>query len=250
MPPNSPDHPTAVALYGVRDHLAADPLTTLERLARIGFRHAEPFGITERLDSLKTARQATGFTFATAHSGLIGHDVGPVFDAANELGVSTVIDPFTEPDLWRDPANVDGIAEALNVMVSDATSRGLRLAYHNHWWEVKNRIGDRTALEYFADRLDPAIVLQVDTYWAAVGGEAPEALLKRLGDRVVALHIKDGDFSLDGTGQTPAGDGRVDIPPVLAAAPEAQRIIEFDSFDGDVFQAIADSLTYLRRVDR
>jgi len=250
MPPNSPDHTTAVALYGVRDHLADDAIRTLERLSLLGFSHAEPFGITERLDSLKDARQATGFTFATAHSRLIDEDTDAVFDAANELGVSTVIDPFTEPRLWERAEDIDGIAEALNALVPDATSRGLRLAYHNHWWETKNRIGDRTALEYFADRLDPAIVLQVDTYWAAVGGEAPEELLQRLGDRVVALHIKDGDFSLDGTGQTPAGRGRVDIPPVLAAASGAQRIIEFDSFDGDVFQAIADSLSYLRKVDR
>lgn len=244
-----PRPPHAVALYGVRDPLTENAGATLARLAQLGFDHAEPFDIVNRRTALTSAQEATGFTFLTAHSRLIGADVEAVFGAALELGVTTIIDPFTEPEKWNNADDVNDIADAFNTLVPRATELGLRLAYHNHWWEPKSRIGDRTAFEYFVDRLDPAVGIQVDTYWAAAGGEDPAGLLRRLGERVAALHIKDGDLSLDGTGQTPAGQGRVDVAAVLTAAPWAQRIIEFDSFDGDIFAAIADSLDYLKETD-
>ncbi len=69
----------------------------------------------------------------------------------------------------------------------------MRVGYHNHWWEVERDFDGRHGLEVLADHLAPEVVLEVDTYWATVGGADVPALLGRLGDRVVALHIKDGD---------------------------------------------------------
>ena len=60
----------------------------------------------------------------------------------------------------------------------------------------------RHALEVFADQLDPDVMLEVDTYWAYAGGADVPALLGRLGDRVVALHVKDGDGTLNTKAQT------------------------------------------------
>ena len=71
-----------------------------------------------------------------------------------------------------------------------------------------------------ADRLAPEVVLQVDTYWAYAGGADVPALLTRLGDRVVALHIKDGDGSLDPTKQVPVGSGVLPVWDIIAAAPK------------------------------
>lgn len=244
-----PRLPHTVALYSVREHLTATPEATLTDLARLGFTHAEPFDIVNRRNALASARSATGFHFPTAHSQLIGEDAEAVFTAARELGVDTVIAPFTEPAQWNAPEAIGAIADALNALVPTAEQYDLRIGYHNHWWELTSRIGDRTGLEYLIDRLDPAVAIQVDTYWCAAGGEDPAELLRRLGDRVIALHIKDGDLSLDGTGQTPAGRGRVDIASILAAAPHAQRIIEFDSYDGDVITAIGTSLAHLTETD-
>ena len=73
-----------------------------------------------------------------------------------------------------------------------ARGPGLRLGYHNHDFELSSIVGGRPALEVLADALDPAVILEVDTYWAAVGGQDVPALLRRLGDRVRYLHVKDG----------------------------------------------------------
>ena len=70
-------------------------------------------------------------------------------------------------------------------------------------------------------------------------------LLERLGSRVALLHVKDGPIESDPSTQLPAGQGAVDLPAVLAAAPHATRIVEFDAYRGDIFDGIAESLAYL-----
>ena len=91
----------------------------------------------------------------------------------------------------------------------------------------------------------PDVVLEVDTYWAYAGGADVPALLGRLGDRVVALHVKDGDGTLDTFGQVAVGSGSLPIWDIIAAAPDALRVVELDDSAGDVFDALRDSRTYL-----
>ncbi|MCY1243216.1 hypothetical protein D9M72_562210 [compost metagenome] len=91
------------------------------------------------------------------------------------------------------------------------------------------------------------MVLEVDTYWAAVGGEDPADLLRRLGDRVAAIHVKDGPVSKDTKAQLPAGQGKIDLASVLGAVPALEvAVVEFDDYTGDVFDGIAASLKYLK----
>jgi sugar phosphate isomerase/epimerase len=101
------------------------------------------------------------------------------------------------------------------------------------------------ALERFVELLDPEVILEVDTYWVEVGGGSAVETLGRLGDRVQFIHVKDGDISRDNTRQVAVGDGRMPVLDILAAAPQAVPVVELDDFDGDVFDALADSFAYL-----
>ena len=238
----------SVQLYSVREAFAADPGDTLAKLASIGFTQVEPFGLAEHAAVLRTALPEHGLTAPTAHAKLIGVDQDEVFAAAVACGVATVIDPFVPDEQWRTEADVTATATALNAAAKRAADHGLTVGYHNHWWELQNKIGDRTAFEVFADRLDPELVLEVDTYWAAAGGADVPALLTTLGARVTALHVKDGDLATDASGQVPAGQGRVPVGDVLAAAPGALRVIEFDAYAGDIFDGLAASHAYVTGV--
>lgn len=240
----------SVQLYSVRDAFAADPADTLRRLAAIGFTQVEPYGVVENVAALRAGLPANGLTAPTAHAALIGADQAAVFAAAAELGIGLVIDPLVKPEQWQDPADIAATAEKLNTAAKLAAEHGVQVGYHNHWWELESRIGGRAAFEVFADQLDPAVALEVDTYWATAGGEDAPALLRRLGDRVRAIHVKDGGLATDASGQLPAGQGRVPIAEVLAAAPDALRVVEFDAYDGDLFEAIAASHAFLTGAGR
>ncbi|MGW3963543.1 sugar phosphate isomerase/epimerase family protein [Amycolatopsis sp. NPDC005003] len=243
----------SVQLYSVRDAFAADPADTLRRLAAIGFTQVEPYGVLENVEALRSGLPANGLTAPTAHAQLLGADQHAVFAAAAELGIGLVIDPFVPPERWQDAADIAATAEGLNAAAKLAAEHGIAVGYHNHWWELESRIDGRSALEVFAGQLDPAVALEVDAYWATAGGEDAPALLRRLGDRVQAVHVKDGGLATDATGQVPAGQGRVPVAEVLAAAPDALRVVEFDAYSGpagDLFEAIAASHAFLTGAGR
>jgi sugar phosphate isomerase/epimerase len=237
----------SVQLYSVRDAFAADPQDTLRRLAEIGFTQVEPYGVVENVEALRSGLPGHGLTAPTAHAKLVGVDQQEVFAAAAACGIGVVIEPAVRAEHWQDAAGVAATAAALNDAAKIAAEHGVRAGYHNHWWELQSRIDGRSALEVLADQLDPEVVLEVDTYWVTAGGEDAPELLRRLGDRVHALHIKDGDLSTDASGQVPAGQGRVPVAEVLAAAPGALRVVEFDRYDGDIFAGLTASFEYLTR---
>jgi sugar phosphate isomerase/epimerase len=235
----------SLQLYTVRAELDRDLDGAVARVAGIGFRQVEPFGLTELGPRLAGPLAEHGLTAPTSHAGLLGADLPAVFEAAAKLGTGTLIDPYVDPKRWQAEGDVRQIATELNEVAAKAQDHGLTIGYHNHHFELESRIDGRHALEVFAEHLDPAVVLEVDTYWAAVGGADVPALLERLGDRVVALHVKDGDGSLDNKAQVAVGAGTMPVPAILAAAPDSLAVVELDDFAGDMFTAVADSYAYL-----
>lgn len=234
----------SVQLYTVREQLDSDLPGTLQRLADIGFTQVEPYGFTD-FAGLGDGLRAAGLTAPTTHGGIVGHDLEAVFTAATKLGIDTVIDPHIDDARWRTRDDVAGIAADLNAAAKVAADHGVAIGYHNHANELETLIDGTTALEVLADRLDDAVQLEVDTYWVIVGGQDPVALLRRLGDRVTALHIKDGPGTRDDADQVALGQGGIPIREIIEAAPAALRVIELDDTRGDLFEAVRDSYDYL-----
>lgn len=241
---------TSLQLYTVREKLDLDPAGTFARVAGIGYRNVELYGFVQRFDAYRAGLADTGMQAPTAHARLVGQDLPQIFAAAVELGAATVFDPFIDDARWRSADEVRSIADDLNAIAEVATTFGLSIGYHNHAFEFENRFDGVSAFEALAADLDPRVQLQLDTYWAAVGGEGDlPGLLARLGDRVTALHIKDGPLTKDDDDQLAVGQGEMDVPAVLAAAPTALRVVELDGYRGDVFDAVEQSLVYLAGVD-
>lgn len=242
----------ALQLYSIRERIVSDGLApSLARAAAAGFDRIELFNILEWAEELRTELPANGLAVPTAHARLLGEDQPTVFAAAASLGVETIIDPYTDPALWTSRDDVLRIADHLNASAAGAREHGLALGYHNHAWEAAP-LGDATALEVLADALDPEVVLEVDAYWAAVGGADVPALLTALGSRVVALHLKDAPLvddalSTDRHDQLPVGDGAIEWTAILDAAPTARLlVVEFDEYRGDIFDGAATSLAGIR----
>jgi sugar phosphate isomerase/epimerase len=254
----------SVQLWSVRDALAADVGATFDRLASIGFRHVEAFGFVDRVDEIAAALARTGISCPTGHASLASAVENPfdlsitrptnaaVFAAANALGMTVVIDPFVAPDRWTTLADITATAELLNAAAVEAAPFGITVGYHNHNQEFHAKIDGRFALETFAELLDPSVVIELDLYWALSGGADVVGLLERLGDRVIALHVKDGSLSpLPTIGelptdQLPAGEGVVPLAAALDAATNAKyAIVEFDHFEGDIWQGLTASRAFL-----
>lgn len=237
----------SVQLYTVREALAKDLPGTLERVASLGYRNVELFDFVEQAARYRELLGAFGLGAPSGHCGLVGPGRDPrrAFEAALEVGVKTVVDPSIDRRRWTTREDVVAVAADLNRVAEVASGYGLAVGYHNHHYEVANRIDGATALEVLSGHLSEEVVLEVDTYWAEVGGAQAAGLLKRLGPRVQLLHIKDGPVTMVDKEQVAVGSGSLDVPAILAAAPEALRVVELDDFEGDVFVALSDSFAYL-----
>lgn len=228
----------SVQLWSVRADFATDPTGTLRRLRAAGFTAVEPFDIFDLAENHAATLSQLGLSVPSAHVPLLERtDLSEVIAAAATLGTHTLIDSGRREG-WDDPAAISDYAQQLNAHAHEAAARGLQVGYHNHWWELGT--SEETALERFAGQLDPAVVLEVDIYWAAVGGADVSALLKRLGTRVALMHVKDGAVMPNppSQSQVPVGSGKVSISEALDAAPHALRVLEFDDYAGDVFHAL------------
>lgn len=237
----------SLQLYTVRGELNRDLHGTITRIAELGYEAVEPFNFVALADELSEALASSGLAAPSGHAPLLRSDQDEIFAAAKRLGISTVIDPHVPADNWQSGEDIAATAHSLNEAARRAAPHGIRVGYHNHAFELEARIGDRSGLEVLAENLDPAVVLEVDTYWAAVGGEDVPSLLGRLGDRVKLLHIKDGPLTKDDKEQTAVGAGRMHVWDCIDAASSLETaVVELDDFNGDIFDAIRDSYTYLK----
>lgn len=236
----------SVQLFSIRDAISENLQDAVDRIAAIGFTEVEPYDFVGRLQEYAEALTRNNLTAPTAHAMMVDENWMPMLAAAQKLGVKTLVHPYIVPERWTNKDDVLVVAKAINEIASAAPDFGLQIAYHNHNWEFANLISGAPALYTFLDSLRDDVVLEVDAYWVEVGGQSAPDVLRKLGERVVAIHVKDGDKNGDYDLQVPAGQGQIPILEVLAAAPHALPIIEFDTYaTGDVFDGIKQSLAFL-----
>jgi sugar phosphate isomerase/epimerase len=100
-------------------------------------------------------------------------------------------------------------AESLNRVGELCRQQGLRLAYHNHYWEIEN---DCHELQYLCAHTDANLVsLCLDVAWVQRGGENPAQVAREFLDRIAYIHIK--DTTIDEWKEL--GKGTVDLQGVL-----------------------------------
>jgi sugar phosphate isomerase/epimerase len=243
--------PLSVQLYSVREQLAEDRDGVLRQLADLGFQAVEPFQPTLDPAGFRKVADDLGLTVSSAHAmGLLEPEPGPVFEAIASLGTDLAIVPAGIPhEDFTTREGVQRAADLLNALAEKATSHGLRLGYHNHWWEFEPVIDGKHGLEVLADLLAPEVFLEIDTYWAAVGGGDVPTVLRDLGPRVEAIHVKDGPAT-KGEPNVAVGQGAIRVGEILEAAPaDAWRIIEFDECATDLFEALGESRTYVAALE-
>lgn len=202
--------PIAVQLYTVRDLAAKDFAGTLKQVAHIGYKSVELAGY----GNLKTAAEAkraiddAGVNVVGMHAPLerLEKEIEKVLDENDTLACKLIICPWIPEARRKDPDAWKAIAKSLDQAGRACHERGTDFAYHNHSFEYQKFDG-KNGLDILFDNCEPHLVkAELDVYWVKHGGEDPVARINRMGDRVIALHLKDmapGDdkkFAEVGTG--------------------------------------------------
>ncbi|MEG0766902.1 MAG: TIM barrel protein, partial [Clostridia bacterium] len=92
------------------------------------------------------------------------------------------------------------------------------------------------------------IGLEIDTYWAYVGGKDPVALMETLKDRLSVIHLKDGDAQGHGT---PLGQGTAPVKAVREKAMQmgVRMVVESETLTPDGKTEAKACIAYLRSLE-
>jgi sugar phosphate isomerase/epimerase len=226
-----------VQLYSTKDHLGPELRPTLRRLAGLGYTDVEPYDVLGQTDDLVAGLAETGLVARTAHVKITELDRDAVLAAVRRIGVDTVIVPWVDPARFGSGVAVREVAAEINDAAAFFAHRGIRTGYHNHDFEFSSVVDGRHAWEVLVEALDPDIVLQLDTYWASVGGADVFALIPAHRDRIRMLHVKNEPPDAD---DPPA---RIDITGRMGevvglALPELELAVVEVVVEGDVFEVL------------
>jgi sugar phosphate isomerase/epimerase len=239
--------PVALQLYTIRDLLAQDFEGTIREVADMGYiglETANMFGGSP--GSAARLFGELGLTVVGAHSPLpLGDEKQEVLDTLGALDCKRLVVAWQPPEKYKSLDGIKSICDTLNEGAAVARANGLRLGYHNHWFEyqlVENRIPVDVMLEH----LDPDVFFEVDVYWVQTAGQDPVQVVRRLGSRAPLLHIKDGPCQMEAP-MTALGEGVVDIPGVVAAGASSTEwlVVELDHCATDIMEAVRKSYEYL-----
>ena len=240
--------PISIQLYTLRDQAKTDFIGVIKRLAAIGYIGVEPAGLHgHKPEDIRKVLDGLGLVASSAHGGLATREnLQETVDTAKALGHSLVISG-KGPDNFKTLDGIKAAAEAFQQSAELLKPHGIRMGYHNHWWEM-DLVDGRIGLEWLLE-LAPGLVSQADVYWADNFGRVnvPQFVARHKA-RIVSLHAKDGPLTDSKADMVAVGSGKMDIPACVAAADEKVLewvVVELDRCATDMFDAVEDSYRYL-----
>lgn len=129
---------------------------------------------------------------------------------------------------FSDQRKLDALIDMINEFQPRLEAEGISLGFHNHFGEFRPNKDGSNIEDQLIYRTN--VMLEIDTYWAYIGGADPTALLERLKDRIRIIHIRDG-FDV-GKG-APLGRGIAPVADIYRKAAELGMFMVVENGTGD-----------------
>jgi Xylose isomerase-like TIM barrel len=218
----------------------------LRRLSEMGYRNVEPFTLNGRTAAqFKALLDKYDLKAPSRHGDVSITNFATTLADSKTLGQRYVgSGGFPTPGIGSYESTL-ATAIVMNELGRRSVRNGTGKFYgHNHQPEFRTKYVDpatgetKSAWQILVENTDPRYVaFQLDVLWATDGGADPVDLLQRFGNRIFALHVKDGINVADPANATPVpmGQGEMVFEPILRAAKRHVRyyIYEQDPPFGD-----------------
>ena len=193
-----------IQMYSVRDDLAKDFEGTLRKVREMGYDYVEfagYYGGYTDGKKLKALLDEIGLKSVSVHQGpdMFLEQGQKAYDFFRDYGVKYIVIP------WYDGSKLPGNAaweetKKLFTKISDeAKQNGMSLLYHNHDFEF-TKVGDEYQYDIMFRDLNGHLDPEPDTCWMKHGGVNPAEYIRKYGDRINVVHLKDLTY-VDGEGK-------------------------------------------------
>lgn len=241
-------------LYTVREFCKtpADIAATCARVKAMGYDGVQISGAGP-IDAreMKAILDGEGLACAATHIGMdrMENDTAKVIEEHRLWGCAyTAIGGFFPREEWT-LALWQGFVRRYNTIAAKFAGSGISLGYHNHSHELAPAGGVRP-LDLLIETLDPAIWMEIDTYWVAHGGADPAAYIRKVSGRIPCVHFKDMTITPKREQKmTEIGDGNLNWSRIIKACRKAGvewYLVERDAGELDPFDSLKRSLENMR----
>jgi len=243
-----------VQAYSVRDALGEDFAGTMKKLADIGYKYIEAYGL--EVDGKLLGMDPTeyrkvvedlGMEMLASHCSYFTADQAEQMrDASLAAGIKYLIIPYLNDTMRSD---YSAVADNLNQIGEALQGSGLIFGYHNHDFEFQPTADGRIPMEILIEETQPDLVtFEADLYWVTKGGTDPMELINKYPGRFNLFHVKDANEALE---QTTVGSGIVDFATILKAQEISgwQYYFVEDERTDDPFGNLKGAFDYLNQAD-
>lgn len=238
--------PISIQMYSLRDLAGKEGLPkALKVVADIGYSGIEfaGYGGMKAAD-LKKVVDDLGLKISGAHTAAFdAAKADEIIADAKALGIKAVGSGFGPKDFETED-QIKACADRVNKAIDKLSAAGLKVYYHNHWWEW-----DKPNKGELLFKLCPKLQAQFDIYWVQTAGADAAATITKYADRTLLIHVKDGPCE-QGKPMTAVGKGKVRTKEALQAAEKTKAewyIVELDSCATDMVDAVKESYSFLTK---
>lgn len=249
-------------LYTLRDEIAKDVKSTLEKVAAAGFTTVETYGFSIKDQfwglspmDLKKILDANKLKAVSGHYNLGSFlydgntaELIAAIEAAKILKSEFLTIPWVDEPFRKNIQDYKKIATRLNEAAKLCANSGLKLAYHNHDFEFQKHDGI-TGYEILLKETDKNLVcFELDLYWVVRSGNDPLQLFRDNPGRFKMWHVKDMD-KIDQALNTEIGSGSLDFKTIFKEVKQSGMkhffVEQENNFAGDSFQSIKTSCSFI-----
>lgn len=239
-------------LWTVKEDMAGDAKTTLQKIAAAGFKQVESFEGSKGMfwgwknTEFKKYMDDLGMKMISSHCANV--DFERKAAEAAEIGMKYLICPWKGPQKSID--DFKKFADEFNKCGEICKKNGIRYAYHNHDYSFK-AIDGQLPQDVMMQNTDKNLVdFEMDIYWVVAAGENPKTWFDKYPDRFKLCHVKDLGKTAKGHESVQLGKGTIDFKSIIKAGTDKGLkfyIVEQEAFTGTTpLESIVVDAKYMR----
>lgn len=250
----------ALQLYSLRDEIKTDYAGVIKKVGEMGYTAVEAAGYDagkfygRTPEEFKADVEAAGMKVLSSHTGKALSDEAlakkdftenmlwwdEAIKAHKAAGMQYIVTPWMP--VPGTLADLQTYCEYYNEIGKKCKENGMLFGYHNHDFELNNKIEDKVMLDYMLENTNPEYVFfEMDVYWIVRGQNSPVDYFNKYKNRFTLLHIKDNKE----LGQS----GMVGFDAIFNntdAAGVKHLIVEVEHYNFTPAESVKKSLEYLQ----
>lgn len=243
-----------IQMYSLRDQTEIDFLSTLEKVAKIGYKAVEFTGYFKMpAKELKSKMDELGLISPSVHVPLNFSDTKQMesdfegqIEYAMELDVTYIITPWSPLPELPTKDNVQYLVDVFTKCAKQVKATGMQYGYHNHDSEFKLVEKKPIIDQILSDVPEELLQMEFDLGWIYIAGYKPADYLKKYKGRVPCVHLKD---FLKGRKDAEIGKGEVGYDELLKELEPAgvkYMFVEQEQFSSSSLDSAANNFNYLK----